>query len=75
MTPETENNNKHERTPEQDVREIERESRHLEQTMDQAREAVNRALRADSLAAPGDEHPDPQAAGREKDEEDDKAAD
>lgn len=38
------------------VRGIEKETVHLEQTIDQAREAVQRARRANSMAAPGAEH-------------------
>jgi hypothetical protein len=44
-----------------EVQKIEQATEHLDQTMDEAREAVQRAQRADSLASPGEEQTVPEA--------------
>lgn len=45
--------------PEESVREIEREIDHLDETIDDAREAVVKARDAGSLASPGERQPEP----------------
>lgn len=44
--------------PEDDVSEIERETAHLAQTIEHAREAVHRARLADSMALQGEDYSD-----------------
>lgn len=44
-----------------DVQQIERAVEHLDQTLDEAREAVRRAQRADSMGSEGEQYADPDA--------------
>lgn len=60
-----------ERRSVEDVREIEQATEHLEHTLERAREAVQRASRADSMSTPGTENTLPEPEPADEDAADD----